>query len=103
MSSDAKNNKTSEIEASKKNLSREANSNGSSDSAAERPEFPQASGVAERLRRLKDATVHLVDTRERLPQPLFWTVVHTEVAELRKRRAKTREEKRVFFYANSEE
>ena len=46
--------------------------------------------VADRLDRLKRATLNVVNRRERLPQPLFWSLFHTEVDEIRKKRKQER-------------
>lgn len=46
--------------------------------------------IAERLDRLKRATLDVVNRRERLPQPLFWSLFHTEVDEIREKRRKER-------------
>jgi hypothetical protein len=53
----------------------------------EAPEQPQ-SELAGKLDRLKAATLKVIQARERLPQPLFWSLFHTELESIkRKRRA----------------
>ena len=49
-------------------------------------EAHEASELALRLMRLKQATMRVVGDRERLPQPLFWSLFHTEISEIRRRR-----------------
>jgi hypothetical protein len=51
---------------------------------------PQRSRVAERVERLRDATVKAAERRERLPQPLFWSLFRSEVEAIKKRKARAR-------------
>ncbi len=47
--------------------------------------------VSLRLGRLRDATISVVRRRERVPQPLFWSLFHAEVSEIKKRKERERE------------
>lgn len=46
--------------------------------------------LALQLDRLKLATLSAIRRRERLPQPLFWSLFHAEVGQIKKRREKRR-------------
>jgi hypothetical protein len=48
------------------------------------------SSLAVRVRRLQDVTVRAVAARERLPQPLFWSVFRAELNEIKLRKARER-------------
>lgn len=67
--------------------------------AAERPRLePQGPTlVAQQLRQLRSRVFSLVEKRERLPHPLFWSVFCGEVAELRKRKEKERLERALWL------
>ena len=54
------------------------------------PQPPSA--VALKLKKLKSASFKAAQARERLPQPLFWSLFLTEVSELKKKK----EEKRLL-------
>lgn len=43
----------------------------------------QPSARAKAIKRLKDATIAAADKRERLPQPLFWSLFTSELAEIK--------------------
>ena len=45
--------------------------------------------IAEEIRRLQAATLASIEKRERLPQPLFWSLFHSELEKVR--RAKKQE------------
>jgi len=53
--------------------------------------------LAEKLSNLKSATLGVVSRRERLPQPLFWSLFHTELDSIKKRRKKQRETLAALF------
>ena len=59
------------------------------------------SALAERVRRLRGAALSAIERRERLPHPLFWSLFHSEVGELRRQRARAREEQRVRILGES--
>ena len=62
-------------------------------SAEEFVEFDQNPGpsqVALRLRTLKSSVLRAAETRRRLPQPLFWSLFHVELCEIKKRKARER-------------
>lgn len=64
-------------------------------------DFTSPSGptlLAKRLRRLKSAAWTVTESRERVPQPFFWSLFHSEVDTLRKRRAEQREARRKALY-----
>ena len=63
-----------------------ADSSDSQDNSECVSEEHEASELALRLMRLKQATMRVVGNRERLPQPLFWSLFHTEISEIRRRR-----------------
>ena len=46
--------------------------------------------VAEELRRLQAATIAAMEKRERLPQPLFWSLFHSELDKVRKAKKQER-------------
>ena len=52
--------------------------------------------LAKRLERLKKSTVGASETRERLPQPLFWSLFHAELKELKREKALARALDEVF-------
>ena len=45
---------------------------------------PERSSVAERIERVRSATLKAAEKREHLPQPLFWSLFHAELEEIRK-------------------
>jgi hypothetical protein len=53
--------------------------------------------VAKQVRHLRSRVFSLVEKRERLPHPLFWSVFCGEVAELRKRKEKQRLERALWL------
>ncbi len=42
------------------------------------------SAIAEKLAKLKSATVAAAASRSRLPQPLFWSLFHAELKEVKR-------------------
>lgn len=46
--------------------------------------------VAQKLERLRGATLGVLKRRERVPQPLFWSLFHAEVSEIKKRKERER-------------
>lgn len=56
----------------------------------------QGSEVAYHLQHLKAAVWKTIKKREKLPQPLFWSLFHVEVRELKQRRQKERLLKKIF-------
>lgn len=58
---------------------------------------PGPSKLAENLRRLKCSTWGVIEKRERLPQPLFWSLFHAEVRGIKKRKEKARLERALFL------
>ena len=53
--------------------------------------------LSNRLDRLKHATLNAIKRRERLPQPLFWSLFHAEVEDIKAKREKKRDELRALF------
>ena len=47
----------------------------------------QRSEIAEAVERLKSATVSAADKRSRLPQPLFWSLFASEIANIKKKKS----------------
>lgn len=45
--------------------------------------LPSASPIAEQLDRLRQNVLKVVATRERLPQPLFWSLFHTQLDQVK--------------------
>ncbi|MFN8389668.1 MAG: hypothetical protein U0136_05205 [Bdellovibrionota bacterium] len=52
---------------------------------------PVKSDLSSKLDRLKSATLKVVHARERLPQPLFWSLFHAELDSIKRKRKKQRE------------
>jgi len=48
------------------------------------------SPLAEQVARLRSATVSAAGRRERLPQPLFWSLFRSELEEIKRRKARAR-------------
>lgn len=48
------------------------------------PEVPVPPTLAEKLKRIQRVTVDAFDRRGRVPQPLFWSLFHSEIKQLRK-------------------
>lgn len=46
--------------------------------------------VSTRLERLRENTLGVIKRRERVPQPLFWSLFHAELAEIKKRKERER-------------
>ncbi len=57
---------------------------------------PTKSKLSEELDRLKRASIEALSTRERMPQPLFWSLFHSELAGLKKRKHLERFIEQVF-------
>ena len=53
-------------------------------------EKPKRSELAESVERLREATIGAAERRERLPQPLFWSLFRSEVERIKRRKAKVR-------------
>lgn len=52
------------------------------------PKGPTA--IAAEVRRLRDATIAAAQKREFIPQPLFWSLFHTELKRLKSEREQIR-------------
>ena len=52
--------------------------------------LPQKSLISSRVDRLKGATLKIIRGRDRLPQPFFWSLFHSEIAEIKKKKHKQR-------------
>lgn len=48
------------------------------------------SDIAREIQQLKDATINAASKRGRLPQPLFWSLFHSRIAELKREKAARR-------------
>lgn len=59
------------------------------------PHAPSA--VAVRIGKLKEATLAAVKKRERLTQPLFWSLFRSEVDSIKKRKERDRLIRQVFL------
>ena len=53
-------------------------------------EIGDATILAGKLSSLKSSTLRAISRRERLPQPLFWSLFHTEVNAIKERRKEKR-------------
>lgn len=53
--------------------------------------------IALRVERLKAAAFRVIQKRERLPHPLFWSLFCLEVSELKKRKNRERELRRILL------
>jgi len=51
----------------------------------------RAKRIAARLETLKKATLAAAAKRERLPQPLFWSLFHSQIKEIRASKERLRE------------
>jgi hypothetical protein len=51
---------------------------------------PKRSDLAESVERLREATISAAERRERLPQPLFWSLFRGEVERIKRRKARVR-------------
>lgn len=72
--------------------------NASDDAVPELEELPPGrTALAERLDRLKQATFRTVTRRERLPQPLFWSLFHSEVREIKRKKDELRLARKAFL------
>ncbi len=56
--------------------------------------------IGNRIDRLKDATKRAIQKRERLPQPLFWSLFLHEVESIKSQRRKKRDKLRLLFDAD---
>jgi len=61
-------------------------------------ELAASSVVADRLRKLKKATLGAIEKRESLPRVLFWSLFHSEVEQIRERRQLERQAKKAELY-----
>lgn len=61
------------------------------------PPSGEPTAIARSVERLKKATFGAVAKREKLPQPLFWSLFCVEVAELRKRKERQRVLRQLFL------
>lgn len=53
-------------------------------------EAPGPTELAEKLHRLKKAALSAAERRERIPVPLYWSLFHSQVREMRKAKEKER-------------
>jgi len=53
--------------------------------------------LASSLSKLKQKSFSVAATRERIPQPLFWSVFHCEIKEARRRKARHRKMAKSIF------
>ena len=49
-----------------------------------------ASEIAQEVKQLQGAINETLEKRERVPQPMFWYLLHERIAEIKKRRAMQR-------------
>lgn len=60
-------------------------------------DLPEKSLVSRKLERLKTVSLSIIASRERLPQPLFWSLFENKISEIRADRKKVREKKAQIF------
>ena len=60
------------------------------------------SAIARSVKRLKTATFGVIETRERLPQPFFWSLFYSQISDLRERKEKKRIERKLMLYPHEE-
>ena len=65
------------------------------ESIAVEPEGP--SKIARRLDDLKNATLRAIGARERLPQPLFWSLFSSQVEDIRAARRAQRQLRKILY------
>jgi hypothetical protein len=63
---------------------------------------PGPTALAQNIRRLKSRALSVVEKRERLPQPLFWSLFGAELSQIKKRKEKQRALRRVFLGVSDE-
>ena len=51
----------------------------------------EASYVAREIQRIKSATIEAAEKRDRLPQPLFWSLFHSALKEVRDAKKRKRD------------
>ena len=66
----------------------------------EDPPPESKSEISEQLERLRGVTLQAISVRERLPQPLFWSLFHAELEDIKKKREKKRSELKQQFSAD---
>ncbi len=54
--------------------------------SSEEKEAPVKSGVSKEIERLLSTSAALSRTRERLPQPLFWSLFHSQIRDIKKKK-----------------
>jgi len=57
---------------------------------------PGPSDIARELERIKADTIAAADKRSHLPQPLFWSLFHSRLAEIRSAKKTVRELEELF-------
>lgn len=65
------------------------------------PEPQEPTVLASKLDRLKSATLNVVRSRNRLPQPFFWSLFHSELQEIKKQKAHERLIRKIFHGIDS--
>ena len=74
------------------------------ESALEGPEpGHEPSAVNLRLSRLRNSAMKAIRTRPRVPQPLFWSLLHSELKEIKRMKRKARLEREAWIRGESSE
>lgn len=56
----------------------------------------EISVVAAQLRKLKSTLFRIAEHRERIPQPLFWSLFHSQLHEIKEEKARVRLLRSIF-------
>ena len=57
----------------------------------------EPTAIARKVAKLRASAMKTAETRERIPQQLFWSLFHSEIAELRSEKAQKRALRNVFL------
>lgn len=61
------------------------------------PQSREPSELAQRINRLKKSVLDSVRERERLPQPLFWSLFNHEIQDIKRDRAIERQRRKILL------
>ena len=97
MSSDSPSDKSGPIQSETDSAESDGPEDGLEAGVDDALEGPRKTELSSDLDRLKGATLNVIRARERLPQPLFWSLFHAEMLSIKKRRRKQREKTAAEF------
>lgn len=69
---------------------------GAVDDSAEQTAAQQPSSIAQKLEQIKELTLAAAQKRSHLPQPLFWSLFHAQLAEVKREKKALRELEELF-------